>query len=275
MLVRAWRDWSVREPLRDDSRLRGLSGSVTKHRQQIKGESQECVAPVLSSGSTMRRGSALSPPRAAKTFSSTSRPSSRKVSVHWPKARRSSSTSCRVRRASRPRTSPSRNNAYRQQYTEKGGRWPSFSFSGRESFTGTRRLSDVVEIAHENEQAVVGLIARKARHELLVVAVDEKIERITRIGIGHLHVGVDHQQLPHPQRTAAIEHRVLLLGMRENELRQMASGIEDLHQLVVLDTRRDEVQLHFRRRQRAVRIEQQVVALGRDAAILRQREHLL
>src|SRR3954467_12449937 len=163
MLVRAWRDWSVREPLSDDSRLRGLSGSVTKHRQQTKGESQECVAPVLSSGSMMRRGSASSPPRAAKTFSSTSRPSSRRVSVHWPKARRSSSTSCRVRRDSRLRTSPSRNNAYRQQYTGKGGQWPSFSFSGREPFARPRRFSDVVEIAHVDQQSVVGLIARESR----------------------------------------------------------------------------------------------------------------
>jgi CspA family cold shock protein len=37
----------------------------------------------------------------------------------------------KVRRASRPRTSPSRNNAYRQQYTERGGHWPSFSFTAR------------------------------------------------------------------------------------------------------------------------------------------------
>src|SRR3954447_20574482 len=234
MLVRAWRDWSVREPLSDDSRLRGLSGSVTKHRQQVKGESQECVAPVLSSGSTMRRGSALSPPRAAKTFSSTSRPSSRRVSVHWPKARRSSSTSCRVRRDSKLRTSPSRNNAYRQQYTEKGGHGRPFHL-WREPLTGTGRLPDVVEIAHVDEQSVVRLIARESRHELLVVAVDHEIERIARIGIGHLHVGIDHQQLPHPQRAAAIEHRVLLLGMRQNELRQMAAGVEDLHQLVVLN----------------------------------------
>src|SRR3954451_25148202 len=166
MLVRAWRDWSVREPLSDDSRLRGLSGSVTKHRQQIKGESQECVAPVLSSGSTMRRGSALSPPRAAKTFSSTSRPSSRKVSVHWPKARRSSSTSCRVRRDSRLRTSPSRNNAYRQQYTEKGGPLAVLFISGRQPFARPRRLPYVIEIAHIDEQSVVWLIARESRHEL-------------------------------------------------------------------------------------------------------------
>jgi hypothetical protein len=44
-------------------------------------------------------------------------------------------------------------------------------------------------------------------------------------------------------------------------------GSEDLHQLLAVDAYRDELQLHFRRRKRAIRIEQQVVPLGRNAAL--------
>src|SRR4051794_24359197 len=62
--------------------------------------------------------------------------------------------------------------------------------------SSARRLLQVVEVGHVGFQPFGGSVLRIARHELRVVPRRKEIERIARIQVDELQIGLAHGQLP-------------------------------------------------------------------------------